>query len=153
MKKINITTLSLFSAIFLIGFIVSYKNSGKIRESIRIAIIFAIITLSPISAEAKSSGLPGVNSFTPPAHSRPANKGPGLFNQPEHQNQNPGSDKPGGNGSNGDDNNSNFEPECIENQKPDDNPSHYWHEPMHQSEGETIDTETESDWSDDDDSD
>lgn len=148
MKKINIITLSLFSAIFLIGFIVSYKNSGKIRESIRIAIIWAIITLSPISAEAKSSGLPGADGFTPPAHSRPANKGPGLFNQPKHQNQNPGSDKPGGNGGNGDDNNSNFEPECIENRKP-DNPYHYWHEPMHQSESETIDTETESDWSED----
>lgn len=88
------------------------------------------------------------DGFTPPAHSRPANKGPGLFNQPKHQNQNPGSDKPGGNGGNGDDNNSNFEPECIENRKP-DNPYHYWHEPMHQSESETIDTETESDWSED----
>ena len=65
MKKINIITLSLFSWIFLIGFIVSYKNSGKIRESIRIAIIWAIVTLSPISAEAKSSGLPGADGFTP----------------------------------------------------------------------------------------
>ena len=46
------------------------------------------------------------------------------------------------------DNNSNFEPECIENSKP-DNPYHYWHESMHQSDNETIDTETESDWSED----
>ena len=148
MKKINITTLSLFSAIFLIGFIVSYKNSGKIRESIRISVIWAIITLSPISAEAKSSGLPGADAYIPPSHLDTANKGPDLFNQPKYQNQNPGSDKPGENESNGDDNNSNFEPECIENRKP-DNPYHYWHEPMHQSESETIDTETESDWSED----
>lgn len=104
--------------------------------------------MSPISAEAKSSGLPGADGFTPPAHSRPANKDLGLFNQPKPQNQNPGLDKPGGNGSNGDDNNSNFEPECIENPKP-DNPYHYWHEPMRQSDSETIDTETESDWSED----
>ena len=61
------------------------------------------------------------DGFTPPAHSRPANEGSGLFNQP---NQNLGSDKPGGNGSNDDDNNSNFEPECIENSKP-ENPYHY----------------------------
>ena len=138
MKKINIITLSLFSSIFLIGFIVSYKNSGKIRESIRIAIIWAIVTLLPISAEAKSSGLPGADGFTPPVHSRPANKDSGLFNQPKPQNQNPGSDKPGGNGSNGDDSNSNFESECIENPKP-DNPYHYGHEPMHQSDSETDD--------------
>jgi hypothetical protein len=154
MKKINIVTLSLFSAIFLIGFIVSYKNSGRIRESIKIAIIWSIITLPPISAEAKSNGLPGVDGFIPPAHSRPANKGPGLFNQPkdQNQNQNPGSDKPGGNGNGsnggGDDNNSNSEPECIENRKP-DNPYHYCHEPMHQSDSETIDSETESSWSED----
>ena len=90
--------------------------------------------------------MPGADGFTPPAHSRPANKGSGLFNQPKPQN--PGSDKPGGNGSNGDDNNSNFEPECIENSKP-DNPYHYWHESMHQSDNETIETETESDWSED----
>ena len=141
MKKINIRTLSLFSSIFLIGFIVSYKKSGNIRESIKIAIIWAIVTLSPISAEAKRA-----DGFTPPAHSRPANKDSGLFNQPKPQNT--GSDKPGGNGSNGDDNNSNFEPECIENPKP-DNPYHYWHEPMRQSDSETIDTETESDWSED----
>lgn len=115
MKKINIITLSLFSSIFLIGFIVSYKNSGKICKSIKIAIIWAIVTLSPISVEAKSSGLPGADGFTPPAHSRPATKGSGLFNQPklQNQNQNPGSDKPGGNGINGDDNNSNFEPELY----------------------------------------
>jgi len=67
MKKINIITLSLFSSIFLIGFIVSYKNSGKIRESIRIAIIWAIVTSSPISAETKSSGFIGAYSFTSPA--------------------------------------------------------------------------------------
>ena len=143
MKRINVISLGLFSSIFLIGFIVSYKNSGKIYESTRIAIIWAIITLSPISAEAKSSGLPGVDGFTSPAHSRPANKYSGLFNKP---NQNSGSDKPGGNGNNGDDNNSNFEPECIENPKP-DNQYHYWHESMHQSDSETI--ETESDWSED----
>jgi len=75
---------------------------------------------------------------------RPANKYSGLFNQPKPQNQNLGSDKPNGNGSNGgDDNNSNFEPECIENPKP-ANPYEYCHEPRHQS-----DTETESDWSED----
>ena len=108
MKKINIIIIGFFSSIFLIGFIVSYKNSGKIRESIRIAIIWAIVNLSHISAEAKSSGLPGADGFTPPAHSRPANKGSGLFNQSKPQNS--GSDKPGENGSNGDDNNSNFEP-------------------------------------------
>ena len=111
-KKVNIITVGLFSVIFLIGFIVIYKNSGKVRESIRIAIIYTILTMSPISAEAKSSGFPGADGFTPPAHSRPANKDSGLFNQPKSQN--PGSDKPGGNGSNGGgDNNSNFEPECI----------------------------------------
>ena len=65
MKKINIITLSFFSSIFLIGFIVNYKNSGKIRKSITIAIIWAIVTLFPISA--KSIGLPGANGFTPPA--------------------------------------------------------------------------------------
>ena len=70
----------------------------------------------------------------------------GLFNQPKPQNS--GSDKPGGNGSNGDDNNSNFEPECIEPRTA-DNPHHYWHESMHQSDNEMIDTETESDWSED----
>lgn len=86
--------------------------------------------------------MPGAEGFTPPAHSRPANKDSGLFNQPKPQNQNPGSDKPGGN----DDNNSNVEPECIENPKL-NNPYHYWHEPIHQSDRETIDTETESDWS------
>lgn len=150
MKKISTITLSLFSSIFLIGFIISYKNSGKIRESIRIAIIWAIVTLSLISTEAKSTGLPGADGFTPPANSHPANKGSGLFNQPKPQNQDPGSDKPGGNG---DDNNSNsnFERECIEkseNSKP-DNPYHYWHEPMHHSDSETIDTESESDWSSD----
>jgi len=150
MKRINVISLGLFSSIFLIGFIVSYKNSGKIYESSRIAIIWAIIILSPISAEAKSSGLPGVDGFTSPApaHSRPANKHSGLFNKP---NQNSGSDKPGGDGNNGDDNNSNFEPECIENPKPEnpkpDNQYHYWHESMHQSDSETI--ETESDWLED----
>jgi hypothetical protein len=78
-----------------------------------------------------------------------ANKDSGLLNQPKPQNQNPGPDKPGGNGSNGgDDNNSNFEPECIENSNP-TNSYDYWHEPMHQSDSETIDTETESDWSED----
>jgi hypothetical protein len=70
-KKINIATVSLFSVIFLIGFIVNYKNSGRVRESIRIAIIGTIVTLSPISAEAKSSGFPGADGFTPPAHPRP----------------------------------------------------------------------------------
>ena len=148
MKRINTISLSLFSSIFLIDFIVSYKNSGKIYESTRIAIIWAIITLSPISAEAKSSGLPGVDGFTSLAHLRPANKYSGLFNKP---NQNSGSDKPGGDGNNGDDNNSNFEPECIENPKPEnpkpDNQYHYWHESMHQSDSETI--ETESDWLED----
>ena len=146
MKKINNITLSLFWVIFLIGFIVSYKNPGKIREFIRISIIQGITSVSFIGGEAKSSGLPGADGFTPPAYSRPANKDPGLFYNPKHKN--PGSDKPGGNGNNGDDNNSNFEPECIDNRKP-DNTYHYWHEPMHQSESETIDTETESDWSED----
>lgn len=37
---------------------------------------------------------------------------------------------------------------CIENPKP-DNPYHYWHESMNQLDSETIDTETESDWSED----
>ena len=62
-KKINIITISLFPLIFLIGFIVSYKNSGKIREYVRIAIIWSIVTLSPISAEAKS--LYAASSLTP----------------------------------------------------------------------------------------
>lgn len=112
------------------------------------ALIAAILAgLIPASTEAKSSGLPGADGFTPPAHTRPVNKDSGLFNQPKPQN--PGADKPGGNGSNGgDDNNSNFESECIENPKS-DNPYHYWHEPIHQSDSETIDTETESDWSED----
>ena len=46
------------------GFIVSYKNSGKISEYIRIAIIWRIVTLSPITAEAKSVRLPGAYGFT-----------------------------------------------------------------------------------------
>ena len=66
MKKINITTINLFLPIFLIDFIVSYKNSSKILESIKIAIMWTIImTLPPISAEEKSSGLSGADSFTP----------------------------------------------------------------------------------------
>jgi len=132
----------LFPVTFLIAFTVTYKRSGKVRESIRISIIWIIISASPLGAEAKDKWFPGAEGFTPPAHSRPANKDPGLFNQPKPQN--PCSDKPGGNGSNGDDdNNSNFEPECIENSKP-DNSYNYWHEPRYQ-----LDTETESDWSED----
>jgi hypothetical protein len=73
-KKINVVSVNLFSIIFLIGFIVNYKNSGRVGKSIKIAIIWTIVTLSPISAEAKSSVLPGVDGFTPPAHSRPANR-------------------------------------------------------------------------------
>jgi hypothetical protein len=115
-KKINVVSVSLFSIIFLIGFIVNYKNSGKIGKSIRIAIIRTIVTLSPISAKAKSSGLPSVDGFIPSAHSRPINKDSGLFNQPKPH----GLDKLGENGSNdGDYNNSNFE-ECIENPRPTD---------------------------------
>ncbi len=137
-KKVNIVTLSLFLVIFLIGFRLSYKNSGKFRESIRIALIWAIVTLSPLSVEAKSGG------FTPPAHSRPANKNSGLFNQPKPQNQNPGSDKPGGNGGGGDDNNSNPEPECIEYSKLADSYD-YRYESIYQSDTDTTETETESD--------
>lgn len=148
-KKINIVTLSLFLVIFLIGFRLSYKNSGKLRESIRIALIWAIVTLSPLSVEAKSGGFPSAEGFTPPAHSRPANKNSGLFNQSKPQNQNPGSDKPGGNGGGGgDDNNSNPEPECIEYSKPAD-PYDDRYESIYQSDTETTDTETESDWSED----
>lgn len=100
-------------------------------------------------AEAKGKVFPAADGFTPPDQSRPANKDSGLFNQSKSQNKNTGSDKPRGNGSNGgDDNNSNFEPECIENSKL-DNLYNYWHEPMYQSDSETIDTETESDWSED----
>ena len=53
-----------------------------------------------------------------------------------------------GGGSGGDDNNSSLEPECIENSKS-DNLYHYQQESMHQSDSEMIDTETESDWSED----
>ena len=87
--------------------------------------------------------MPGADGFTPPYHSRPANKHLGLFNQPKPQNPNPREN--GSNGGDGGDDNSNFELECIENPKS-DNPYHYWHEPIHQSDRETIDTETESDW-------
>ncbi len=121
----------------------SEKPYGKIRESIKIALISAIITLSPIRAEAKSSGLPGAEGFTPPTHSRPANQNSGLFNQPKSQNQNPGSDNPGGNGDNGD-NNSNPESKCIENPKVNNMYDYLLQGPIHQS-----DTETESDWSED----
>lgn len=145
-KKVNIVTVSLFLVIFLIGFRLSYKNSGKFRESIRIALIWATVTLSPLSVEAKSSWFPGAEGFNPPAHTRSANKNSGLFNQPKSQN--PGSDKPGGDGGGGDDNNSNPEPECIEYSKPAD-PYDYWYESMYQSDTETTDTETESDWSED----
>ena len=101
--------------------------------------------MSPISAEAKSSGLPGVDGFTLPAPSRPVNKGSGLFifNQPKPQNQNTGSGQPGGNG--GNDNNSKFEPRYIENLRP-DNPYNYWHGLMHQSNIETLETDSDSDW-------
>lgn len=118
MKKTNFITVSIFWAISLIGFIFSYKNSGNIRKFIRIAIIWTIVTSSPINVEAKSSGLPGADGFTPSSHSRPANKHLGIFNQPKPQNPNPG-----GNGSNGGDDNLSFEPECIENPKS-DNPYH-----------------------------
>jgi len=124
------------------------KNASKFRESIRIALIWAIVTMSPLSGEAKSIGFPGAESFTPPAHSRPANKNSGFFNQPKPQNQNPGSDKPGGNASGGDDNNSDPEPEFIEYSKPAD-PYDYRYESMYQSDTETTDTETESDWFED----
>jgi hypothetical protein len=69
-KKVNIVTVSLFLVIFLIGFRLSYKNSGKFRESIRIALIWATVTLSPLSVEAKSSWFPDAEGFTPLAHER-----------------------------------------------------------------------------------
>jgi hypothetical protein len=148
-KKTNIATVSLFSVIFLIGFIVNYKNSSRVRQSIRIAMIGALVTMLPISAQAKGSGFPpGADGFTP-AHSRPARKESGLVNQPKPKNQNSGPDKPGGNGSDADDdNNLNLEPECNYNLEP-TNSYDYWHEPIYQSDDETIDTETESDWSED----
>ena len=146
-KRVNIVTVSLFLVIFLIGFRLSYKNSAKFREYIRIALIWATVTLSPLSVEAKSNWFLDAEGFTPPAHQRPANKNPSLFNQPKPQNKNPGSDKPGGNGG-GDNNNSNPEPECIEYSKPADTYD-YRYESMYQSDTETTDIETESDWSED----
>jgi hypothetical protein len=148
-KKINIVTISLFWVIFRIGFRLTYKNSGKFNKSIRIALISATVILSPLSVEAKSKWFPGADGFTPPAHShsRPENKNSGLFNQPKPQNQNSGSDKPGGNG---DHYNSNPELECIEYSKPSDTYD-YMYESMYKSDTETTttDIETESDWSED----
>jgi hypothetical protein len=69
-KKVNIVTVSLFLVIFLIGFRLSYKNSGKFRESIRIALIWATATLLPLSVKAKSSWFPDAEGFTPLAHER-----------------------------------------------------------------------------------
>ena len=115
----------LFPVIFLIAFTVTYKGSGKVRESIRIAIIWVIISASPLGAEAKDKWFPDAEGFTPPVHSRPANKDTGLFNQQKPQN--PGSDKPGGNGGDDDESNSKPEPKCIDNSK-DDNSYKYWHE-------------------------
>ena len=85
-NKANTVTVSLFLVIFLIGFRISYKNSGKFRESIWIALIWATVTLSPLSVQAKSSRLSETEGFIPPSHSRPANKNTGLFNQPKPQN-------------------------------------------------------------------
>jgi len=129
MKKINIIIVNLFLAIFLIGFVVSYKNFGEICESTRIVIIFLIINLSFMITEKRSTRFWGADSFTPPAHSCLINKNSSLFNQPEN--------KPERNGNNN--NNSNFKPEYIENPKP-DNTYKYWHEPIHQSDSETINT-------------
>jgi hypothetical protein len=69
-KKVNIVIVSLFLVIFLIGFRLSYKNSGKFRESIRIALIWATVTLSPLSVETKSSWFLDAKGFTPLAHER-----------------------------------------------------------------------------------
>jgi len=69
-KKVNIVIVSLFLVIFLIGFRLSYKNSGKFRESIRIALIWATVTLSPLSVETKSSWFSDAEGFTPLAHER-----------------------------------------------------------------------------------
>lgn len=54
--------------------------------------------------------MPGIDGFTSPAYAHPTNKDSDIFNQP---NQNPGSDKPGENKSNGNDDNLNFEPENV----------------------------------------
>jgi hypothetical protein len=82
-KKINIVSVSLFSIIFLIAFIVNYKNSGKVGESIRIAIIWTTVTLSPrVKADALKNvrktggGSIFLQGFTPKRQycSRPINK-------------------------------------------------------------------------------
>ena len=131
----------LFPVTFLIAFTVTYKRSGKVRESIRIAIIWLIISASAL---AKDKWFPGVEGFTPPAHSRPANKDTGLFNQPKPQN--PGSDKPGGNGGDDDDSNSKPEPKCIDNSK-DDNSYKYWHEyEMSPKSDSETNSDSDSDW-------
>jgi hypothetical protein len=69
-KKINIINASIFLVIFLIGFRFSYKNSGKFRKSIQIALICATTSLLPVSVGAKSN-FPGADGFTPPGRLRP----------------------------------------------------------------------------------
>lgn len=144
MKKINILNLSIFLSIFPIVFIINNANSGKIYKSIKIAIIVAIVILSRMSRNAKNNSLQDTHGFTPADDSWPAKKDSGLFNEPKfrHQNLNVDSNKPRYDGSNYDNNNLNFEPECIENSKS-DNTYNYWQELLDQS-----NIETESDWND-----
>jgi len=62
---INFYSLGFFFAIFIGVFWFHYKNSKRFRQSVRIAIIIAIVILLPPNAEAKSNWFPGVDAFTP----------------------------------------------------------------------------------------
>lgn len=153
MRKINIITVSLFSSIFLISFIISYKNSGKPFKSIKIATLWAIVTFLPISSQAKSGKFPAAEGFTQPVQSRPMNQRPGLFNRPKNQNIVSSNDDASGNnddpgdGDDKDQSENNPDSKCLKNSES-NNPYHYFNEPINQSDSETIDTEDDSNWSD-----
>jgi hypothetical protein len=69
-KKVNIAIVSLFLIIFLIGFRLNYKKSGKFRQSIIIGLIWAAVVVVPLSVETKNRWFSDADGFTPLAHER-----------------------------------------------------------------------------------
>lgn len=71
----NVIIVVVFSSVVLIGFGIAYRRSGKFRQSLTYAVIWAIVALGGFPTFAKEKNPPsiGADTFTQPAQSRSVN--------------------------------------------------------------------------------